>query len=306
MLTPRGSTQMVVRWRLARDAASIANGQRTIDPKKTTNIHLLLPRARARCELLWSYRLAATDTGKEIEGGEITIHLFPPIDFSQAMNLGARRLVILDPTRQIATLLRWQNPRAKILEIADASQLETARADILIIAPNSLEDSPLAQQPVLRQAESGAQLVIFEQTRCKKLAGYAVTTRPSQDIFWNRSHALLCGLNEADLNCWTEHETLYSLQLPTDASAEPLAWWPSQTPSKILMAIVPFGAGRVIFCQLPEPDLPADPRCQTILRNSLIYFQSAGSVSPPNQYCATQSAQAQLVSPTFPPAGVQP
>jgi hypothetical protein len=304
-LTPGGSDHLILRWRLTMSGAVIADGQSHVNPRNKTKIHFRLPPVRIRCELRWSYRLKSTDSGNEIKRGEIPVHLFAPIDFSQAMNLGAHRLVILDPGKRIGAFLRRQNPNANMLEITDASQLETAKADILIVAPDALGDSPFAQYPVLQQAKSGAGTVILEQTHCKTLAGYTVTTRPSRDLSWDIRHPLFSGLCQKELDQWVENETLFSLQFPLDDSVESLAFWPSQIGDTAVMAIAHLGAGRVVFCQLPKSDLPADPRLQTILRNSLIYLQ-AGPAVPANRYCATRSVEVQPVPRVYTPTGVWP
>jgi hypothetical protein len=297
-----------ITWELTIGGVRLAHGETAIADKGQTRIKLIVPPARATCELAWVYRVIGREDGKELDKGSIPIRLFPPVELSAATYLQGRRIVVLDPAHQLAEFFRQH--KISIREISDPSQLEGMAADIVLVGSDALDPSPFAQAPLLEQAKEGAQVLVLDQSRVHNLGDYAIGVRRPTGICWKIGHPLFVGFQIENLNGWIEGAALSPLQLSEDAPLSALAFWSAQTqggrnwPADALVAVQSIGNGRIVFCQLPIGDLLHDPRSQMILCNALDYMQTpAEPTLAPSQCGAVRRCKTQAVEEIALPTG---
>jgi hypothetical protein len=220
-----------------------------------------------------------------------------------ASRLRGTKLYVIDRPDGLPALLA----AAKIdaTRVAATEDLQSPKADLVLVAANRLDDSPFAQAPLLSQAQAGAQVMIFRQTKPKSLLGYPLARRtlPPQ-LTWRQDHPLLQCLDADDLASWfvDESNELNAIRLPADEPVLELAAWPRETagtdpvPIDALALVKAVGKGRIVLWQIPLGDWKSDPRSQMVLQNALNYMLTPPEPTPRPSERAT-TAPTSVVSP---------
>jgi len=294
-----------VHWELMLGKVKISDGQLHLPGGQgESSITIKLPPVRARLEMNWKYSLFQTDGGKELGSGQCAVHVFPPLSLAQmASRLRGTKLYVIDRPDGLPALLA----AAKIdaTRVAATEDLQSPKADLVLVAANRLDDSPFAQAPLLSQAQAGAQVMIFRQTKPKSLLGYPLARRtlPPQ-LTWRQDHPLLQCLDADDLASWfvDESNELNAIRLPADEPVLELAAWPRETagtdpvPIDALALVKAVGKGRIVLWQIPLGDWKSDPRSQIVLQNALNYMLTPPEPTPRPSERAT-TAPTSVVSP---------
>lgn len=294
-------------WELSFGHIPVGRGRAELDRNGDTTISLMPPPVRARVELRWEYRLIARDSGKELEHGVILLNAFPDDLCAQLpRRLGHKRLVVWDKPAGLPGIL----DRAKVPYIAvhSADRLQVMTADVLLVGPGAIGDSPFEQTPLSAMAEAGTSVMIFRQTTPASLMGYALAERDAPAaLSWLADHPLLNGFQPADLNSWLgDGHKLWVIGLPADEPALEIGYYPPETasnkpgPLDAVLVTKSSGAGRIVLCQLPLEDWITDPRTQMLLNNSIDYLLTRPRPTPrPSERPATRPAP-QADIPTIP------
>jgi hypothetical protein len=283
-------------WELSFGQVRVGRGQAEIDRNGDTTIHVTPPPVRTRVELRWDYRLIARDSGKELDHGVILLNVFPDDLCAQLpQRLGHKRLVVWDKPTGLSELL----DRAKVPYIAvhSADRLQVMTADVLLVGPGAIGDSPFEQTPLAAMAEAGASVMIFRQTTPASLMGYALTDQNAPAApRWLADHPLLNGFHPADLNGWlADRNELWVIGLPADEPALEIGYYPPETasnkpgPLDAVLVTKSTGAGRIVLCQLPLENWVTDPRSQMLLKNAIDYLLTRPRPTPrPSERPATR------------------
>ena len=181
-------------WKLMLGQVKLAEGRsRMPDGGNPMMITLKLPPVRTKLEMRWNYRLTESTSGKELLSGECPVEVFPPISLDGlASQLANKRLFVVDRPDGLPSLLA--GAKIDATHVASTQYLANVNADLVLVAANQLDDSLFDQAPLLSQAESGAQVMVFEQTRPKSLFGYTLSRRAvSSNTCWRKEHPLFEG-----------------------------------------------------------------------------------------------------------------
>jgi len=297
--TKEKHAESILVWEITHGKARLGNG-RVAMPRGEgpASISITLPEVRVRTSVTWRYRLIGRNVEEALATGERTIHLFPKNLLAQLPKvLAGRRMIVWDEEGGIPRVLS----QAKVAHsrIDAASGLQTARADIIVVGPDQIGESPLSQAPLLGHAQAGSSVLIFSQRGPKTLMEYPLATRrlPSK-LEWRAEHRLLNGFSQEDVSSWLTggQWSVRAILLPRDAPVLEIAYWPRETPGKdpipidALLVSKRVGKGRVVLCQLPLGPWQADPRSQLLLRNALEYLVTRPEPTlPPSQRASRQA-----------------
>jgi len=292
-----------VAWELSYEHLRLAGGKVALAPDDMT-LALTPPSTRARITLHWSYRLQKRDSGAEIERGEIAIHVFPDDLMSGAsQRIGHKRLIVWDLPSGLPEVLN--RARVPFTRIASADRLQAVDADMLLVGPQAVGNSPFVQTPLIRLAEAGTSVMVFRQDGPSTLLGYDLATRDvPRGLEWRADHPLLNNFQPDDLQSWLKgRSSLAVVRLPADEPALEIGHYPREVagappaPIDAVLLSKSVGAGRLVLCQLPLGDWQADPRSQIVLRNAIDYL-----LSPPQQTlrASERSATRPIAPPTVP------
>ncbi|MBI4579983.1 MAG: hypothetical protein HY718_09795 [Planctomycetes bacterium] len=293
--------------RLAGDRMAMAGDD------QLTRLQITPPKVRVRTTLQWTYRLRNRAGGGVIDRGATTLHVYPSdVLAGVGTRLNGRTLLVLDRAGGLSKVLNGAGVRHERLNLM--SQLQLARADLILVAPDEIGEGAFDQAPLIDHAGAGAGVAVLHQAAAKSLAGYAVVPRKlPATLDWRRDHGLLSGFSAEDLQSWiVEGREETAVQLPADEPALEIAWWPRETPGRepvpidALLVTKVIGKGRLVLCQLPLGPWAADPRSQQLLANVLGYLTTRPEPTPPPSRRRVQTSPATQPIPTItiPPGGV--
>ena len=295
-------------WDLLLGQIAIASGQIPLPADGSpATIRLQLPTARARTLLRWEYHLAARGGSDELATGGAPVHLFPPIQTADlAAAVENKKLYVLDDPDGLPAALTAA--KIKFTPLQTFTDLQLQRADIILIGPDQLPESPFPQSALQAQAQAGAQVLILSQRQTRTVCGYNVGRRPAAPtLAWRYDHPLFDQLDADDWkSCLCEGEPdLRPIQLPADEPALELAYWPPEIPTPApvpidaLIAVKAVGAGRIVLCQLPFADWTTDPRSRFFLYNALNYLCTRPEPTPRPSERPTTRPTAPVAMPTI-------
>jgi hypothetical protein len=267
-------------WELWLDNVRFAEGQ--TEPLKVNEpaiVKLKAPSVRVMTTVAWRYVWRdPAGKGRELSRGEHRIHIFP-IDLleSTRSRLADEKLLVVDPGKGIAGALEAAKvPHERVDDVSGVRVAAVSR--LIVVAPDVIDDSPFAQGPLLAQAEAGASVFVFAQSKPQALAGYPLKERRVPGQFeLMADHPLLA-------ERWPGHiyasgESPRAIQLPPDEPALAVVAWPAETrdgvptaPIDALLVTKSIGKGRIVLCQLPLGDPQSDPRAAIMLRNAIDYM----------------------------------
>lgn len=312
-VAPAHAVDAVLEWelmagevRLAKDQIAMPTGEGTAELRVTP------PTVRVRTATQWRYRVVRRADNREIETGQRAVFLHPSDMLeSVTQQVQGKRIAIMDRQGGLAKTLTEAG--IKHGRLTDLPQLQTVRADIILVAPEELGGSPFEQAPILDQAAAGACVGVFRQPRAQILAGYPTRTRAlPTSLEWRLDHPLLNGLQREDLHSMFVgmHQAL-SIQLPADEPALEVAWWPREVsgnepaPIDALLVSKRTGAGRLMLCQLPVGSWHTDPRHRQLLANVIAYLATRPEPTPPpsRRNVFRPPATAPVPTITIPPGG---
>lgn len=277
-------------WELHLGGARLASGEIAIEPgREPAEVKLTPPRVRARSTMRWRYRLTERATGKELETGDVPLHVFPDdVMEGVAGRMKDKRLVVIggDDAGLSARLRAAEVPHTTLAAAAD---LALNRPDIVLVGRDVLGESPFEQSPLLAQASAGASVMLFRQSRPPKVAGYRLARREvPRSLEWRPEHPLFAGAGGEQLDdLLRDGAEVLAVRLPADEAALELAWWPREVkgeepaPMDALVVTKSIGAGRLVICQLPLGDWEDDPRAQLLLAGALDYLLTRPQPTPP-------------------------
>jgi hypothetical protein len=313
-VAPAHAVDAVLEWRLmagevqlATDRVAMAVGERE------TTVRLTPPRVRARTAVHWTYRLIRRADGGELESGSRVLTLYPAnLLGTVKKQIEAKAFFLLDAGGDLAGVLSESGIQHN--RVTEMGQLRFARADLIIIAPDQIGESPFEQSVLLDQARAGASVGLFQQPRAGLLGGYSVARRAlPKEFTWRLDHPLLAGLDAADLRTLLEgKDQTLSIQIPADEPALEIAWWPREVPGDqpvpidAVMLTKRIGEGRLVLAQLPLGSWKSDPRSQQLLANMLGYLATRPEPTPPpsRREVPQRPATAPVPTITIPPGGV--
>jgi hypothetical protein len=294
-------------WELDYEGVRLAAGKVALDPNGQTTVRMTPPTTRARITLRWKYRLIAHDSGKEIEHGEIPLHVFPTDLLAGAsQHLGNTPLVVWDEPSGLPKILDRAGVHSARVESAD--QLQVMRPKVLLVGLGAIGDSPFAQAPLLALARAGTSVMIFRQNGPPTLLGYDLATRDvPRALEWRSDHPLLNDFRADDLQSWLKDaRTLSVVRLPADEPALEIGFYPREVPGDqpapidAVLLTQSVGAGRIVLCQLPLGDWESDPRSQLLLRNAFDYLLTPPQPTPRPSERPTTQPVAPVAVPTIP------
>lgn len=305
-------------WELQLNSVRLGSGALAIEPGgKEAILRITPPAVRARTTLVWTYRLTSRQDKKELERGEQTVNVFP-IDLGLAgvvreQKLTAGALVIWEEHDAVGKLL--ERAKASVTRVADSSKLQVLQPRVLLVGPDVLGRAGFDQGPLVALAESGVSVLIFQQTRCERLMGYTLARRRSPaQLEWRGDHPLLRGLEPRDLNSWVAGAAdLWAVQLPPDAPALEIGYWPREAPGRepapidAVLLTRSVGTGRYVLCQIPLGDWERDPRSQILLMTALDYLMTRPEPTlPPSQRLVARQVVPATVPTIAIPSGDKP
>ncbi len=273
-----GNPASDIEWKLMIGSVPLAGGRAAMpEGDRSAAIAINCPQVRVRTMLRFVYRVVQRDGGKELEHGEVPIHLFP-LDLSRGWSdlFRDKKLAVIDVPEHLPRLL--DAAKVPYARFDDASRIDAA--DVILVGEDQLDDSTFGQAALLTLAQQGRSVMIFRQSKPTLLANYPVQTRPAPaKLAWKLDHPLFEQLAEADLQSWLIPGTsLQAIEIPADEPALELAYWPRETPGKTLSPIEALvvtkslGVGRIVLFNVPLGDWQSDPRRQVVLGNALSYL----------------------------------
>jgi hypothetical protein len=279
-------------WELRWAGVELGSGKLALaGDDQPTILHLTPPAVRARLTLHWIYRVVQKSDGKELGSGDMPIEVFSDnLLAGVAGRVGSHRLVVLDSTDASDGLAKVLTAaKVPFTQMSDAGQLQTMRADVVLVGQNMLNGSPFDQGPLAALTESGTSVMAFHQSPADRLFGYPVASRNAPAALqWREDHPLLSGFADGDLQAWIgERATLDPVELPADAPALDIASYPRETPGKMpagidAMALTKtVGKGRLVLWQIPLGNFSDDPRSQMLLANAIDYLLTRPEPTPP-------------------------
>lgn len=261
-------------------------------------VRITCPDVRVRAVLQWNWRLLRKQDGQEIDKGAEKIVAYPAdLTAGWVDLLRGKRIVVVDKATGIPAIL--EHAKIKHLRLDDASKLQMAVADIVLIGPDILGEHLFEQNPLQGLLGAGVAVAVFRQTHCEHVLGLPVVHRLRPDKFvWPTEDSLFRGLNEEDIQSWErswvlgELKELHALRLPSPEISTGLVIWPARfqdetpavanlPPAAVDSLLVSRsggkgGPGRLVLCQMPLGDWQSDPRSQIFLGNVLDVL-----ISPP-------------------------
>jgi hypothetical protein len=285
--------------------------------REPTKIDLTLPEVRVRTTVQWKYQVRRRDDGKLLTEGRETISVYPTqLLAGVAERLKGKTILVCDRPEGLPRLLsEAEIPHQRIDDGSNVvAALQAASADILLIGPDQVGDTPFGQTAILNQAQAGRSVLLFAQTRVRRLAEYPLLRRPRPaKLEWRTEHALLTGLEAEDMQSWLSAgpRDVWAVQLPADEPALEVAYWPRETPGTepvpidALLVVKSVGAGRMVLCQLPLGPWGEDPRSHLLVRNALDYLVTRPEPTPPpsQRMPASKPAEPQMPSIPLSPGG---
>jgi hypothetical protein len=278
-----------IQWNLMFGQISVGHGRAQMpDGESPVAIRLSMPTVRVRTQLQWVYQVIERGNGTILSSGSEGLQVYPPIPWEDVAGIvKGRRIMVMDDPRGLPKLLA--DAGIEHITIGDCSQLQGARADMVLIGANRLKDSPFALQALAEQVESGCQALILAQDDLHALWGYPLTHRMDwANMTWGKNHMLFDGFNAEDLKDWATNSGTNPpiLQLPKDEPALELGYWPRETSGgasvgiDAALVVKAIGKGRVVFCQLPLGDWESDPRRGMFLFNAMNYLTTRPQPTP--------------------------
>ncbi len=276
-------------WALHLSGARLATGKVALGQNdQPTLVRLTPPRVRVRSTMRWSYRLLDRATGKELEAGEVPIHVFPDnLLAGVAGRFKGKRLVVIsgEDARLSTSLATAEVAHDAVNTPAD---LALDRPDVVLVARDALGPSPFEQSALLAQAKAGAGVIVFRQSRPRAVVGYRLARRAApKSLKWREQHPLFADVPGQRLDALLrDGAEAIAIQLPADEPALELAWWPRESagtepaPIDALVVSKSVGAGRLVLCQLSLGDWDDDPRAQLLLANALDYLLTRPEPTP--------------------------
>lgn len=281
-------------WELHLAGARLSSGKLALEPgdadDEAAAVNLTPPTVRVRSAMRWTYRLTERDTGKTLERGEVTLHVFPD-DLLQGVGgrVAGKRLIVVggDDDLGLSELLRAAEvPHSTI---ARPSDLALARPDIVLVGRDALDESPFQLSPLLAHAGAGASVVVFRQSKVSRIVAYPLAPmRVPAAIKWRARHPLLAAFGEEQLDdLLRDGAEARAVRLPPDEAALEVVWSPREVNSRepapldALVVTKSVGRGRLVICQLPLAGWEADPRAQMLLAGALDYAVTPPQPTPP-------------------------
>jgi hypothetical protein len=305
-----------LQWELMFDHVRLGGDQIPMPPDNVPAVvKLKTPVVRARTQMRWVYHVIARDGGKELDSGQELLSVFPMVSLADvSQRLAGKRIFIVDKSDELTAMMAEASIDAT--HVADPLELQSAQADVVVVAADEFGDLLLSQSPLMSLVQAGAQAIVFMQHRPRTLAGYALSRRAVPDNFrWRNQHPLFTGFDEADLKSWFPNEPGegWAIRLPADEPALEVAYWPpdvagkSPPPIDALLVVKAVGKGRLVLCQIPLGGWRDDPRSQLLLQNALDYLLTRPEPTPrPSDRLAIIPASAPSIPTIKIPAGDQP
>ena len=280
-------------WELHLSGARLDSGRLALKPGgESPTLKFTPPRVRVPSTMRWSYRLSDRATGKELEKGDVPLHVFPDdVLGGVAGRVRGKRIVVVSGADEglSARLRAAEVPHASVV---GPSALALDRPDVVLVGRDALGDTPFDQSPLIALARSGASVMLFRQSRPTKLAGYRLAKRAApRSLRWRERHPIFAGVAQEGLDdLLRDGAEVQAVQLPADEAALELAWWPREVaaaedgepaPIDALVVTKAVGTGRLVLCQLPLGDWDDDPRAQLVLAGALEYLLTRPEPTPP-------------------------
>lgn len=295
--------------RVAGDRLAVQRGS------KASVLKVTPPEVRARTQMRWVYHLYQRTDSKEIDTGEVVVHVYPlPQPDSLKKRLRGKRIIVWDTMGELGDALTQAGLDFK--RIRKAADLQLAAADMVLVGRDELRDEVFDQSPLIALAESGAGVVFFEQRRPRTLAGYAVIRRTAFiRPAWRENHPLMARLPADDVQSWLGglDDEVWALELPADEPVLEIGYWPPVVesprpgPLAVLLAVKAVGKGRIVMSQIPLGPWDTDPRSRQFLENVLSYLVSRPEPTPqPSERRVTQPVASRPVPTIAIPSGAIP
>lgn len=317
--TSAAAPEALLSWELELASARLASGQVTLEADQpVTRIGVAVPPVRVRTAMCWTYRVTRPGIADVLTGGSETIHVYPEdLLAGVGKRLEGKTLVVCDRAEGLPRMLAAAGILHTCIDddAADVGKLGTVCADVILVGPDWLTGSPFSQTALLNQAQSGRSVLVFAQSRVRRLAGYALLrrARPSR-LEWRMDHALLEGFRAGGVQDWLRWpgDDVWAIQLPADEPALEVVYWPRETPGRdpvpidALLVVRHIGEGRIVLCQLPMARWSDDPRAQLFVRNALNYLVTRPETTPsPSQRAIAQPPRPQRESEIAIPSGAR-
>lgn len=279
----------VLVWHVAAGEVHLASGEVALPSgEKPSSVTITAPEVRVRTELRWIFRVVEKETGKNIVQGEKILRVFPATLLDPLKErMADHQLVVCDGVDGLGEVLAEAGVRLR--RIAHPSELRLTRTDIILVGSDSLENKPFVQAPLFGQAESGASVMIFAQTRVPTLMGYPLARRsmPLQ-MEWRSDHPLLAHYGSSDLHSWLAGppQDLWAILLTGDEPTMRIACPPGEASADVSESAEAYwvtkhvGRGRLVLCQIPMGAWKTDPKSQLLLVNALNYLSTRPEPTP--------------------------
>jgi hypothetical protein len=313
-LTEQPSAALDLDWELVVADATVAKGSAALGPREDqTTIRLQPPVPRVRVAMRWVYRVKSHETGREVDAGEAAIEMFPDhLLNGMADRFGRDRATLMVCQRSGGGLGRLLSKnKVPFEDMDDTAALKFRHGGVVLVAADVLDESPFAQGPLLSCARDGASVMLFEQTKPQRLAGYPVARREGAGgLTWREDHPLLRGIEPRDLQRWISNAmTLRPVRLPPNEPALEVCYWPPEVPTPspapidALLVSKSVGKGRIVLCQFPLGEWEQDPRSQLLLNAAADYLLTRPQPTPPPSERRTSRP---TQSPTIPTITIPP
>ena len=290
--TPLPDTNLV--WRLEFAGTELAGGRMDFGSGEApTRITVTPPKVRVRTDVRWTCRVQRKSDGGLISEAETLLHIYPD-DLLEgvARRLGGTKPAVWDTADGLPAILKQAGVSFSMYDAGyrKGGDLRATAAPIILVGPDQLGESPFDQNGAIHEAEAGASVLILEQRRPRRLAGYPLAARPRPPkLDWRFEHPLLAGIGTADAENWlvAADADLHAVRLPANEPALEVVFWPPAGPSAepasidALLVVKRLGAGRLVLSQVPLGSWLTDPRAQIFLRNAMDYLATPPEPTPP-------------------------
>lgn len=271
-------------WSLRLTDTELAAGRVILkedEPEADFTVPVPEVRAPTVCQLRW--RVVSQENGREIAAGSRDVALYPAQPLTDLQPLAQGKAVLQlgqDPALQAA--LREAFGR---VEVRNLNSAFLPAANIVFVAPDSLDGNAFETRALPAYAEKGATVVILEQTQVKSILGVPLIAREwteSLDILHRHPlldrlgtgtlHSLLAGNDRpVQLLCVSGGNNHVVLVGAKSDKAESKTEGSTPTEHQAFLCVHKRGSGQLIYCQLPLRAWDTDPRARQLLRNLLIY-----------------------------------
>ncbi len=304
----------VLAWQLSFNHVRIAQGVKDVKGgDASSTLTLAMPEVRIATNMMWNYTVKNKVSGEVIQTGELPVTLYPSklfSDFSQRLKL--RKLMIIDPRPELSEYLAANGiPNVRLNDIA---HLETLQADVLLVAPGAISQSPLRQGRLIDQAIHGASIAVLCQEG-KNIIGYRLIQRPLGALNYRENHPLLADMDAAACGALFHIATeVRAIALPTDEPTLDIVAFGRETPGSnpvpidALLVTKTIGKGRIVLCQCPLPAPDQHPLSQIFYNNLLNYLltRPEPTLKPSERQPATKPAVPKPAANILPLAGDKP